>query len=272
MSVEVTIETITPEIAREWLGTTKRNRPVSELAVGQYGKDLSSDSWQFTGDPIRFDTGGNLIDGQHRLHAITRQPEGFEVESVIIRGLEPESQLVMDQGRRRTPGQQLALLGVKHSNNVASVAKMDLLWSEGLLFRDTNLQKQITVADIEEWVAEHPEDVEHITDNIRSIRAVDAPPSITGVAFLHFHRIDPEGAVSFLEALSTGANLSEGDPILTLKNRFHRLRREGTKIPDRDLLAFLVLAWNAHRAGRSMTKFQRPRGGRWTEANFPVPR
>lgn len=272
MSVEMKIETITPELAREWLATTTRNRPVSALAVGQYQRDLEAGNWQFTGDPIRFDTGGHLIDGQHRLHAVAAQPDGFEMQSVVIRGLEPESQMVMDQGRRRTPGQQLALLGVKHSNNVASVAKLDLLWSGGLLFRDTNLQKQITVAQIEGWVDEHPQDVQRIIDNIGTIRSVDAPPSVVGTAFLQFARIDYEWAEIFLEALATGANLSEGDPILTLKNRFHRLRRESVKTSDRDLLAFLVLAWNAHRAGRSMTKFQRPRGGRWTEANFPVPR
>lgn len=58
---------------------------------------------------------------------------------------------------------------------------------------------------------------------------------------------------------------------VTLDKRLQRMRREGLKMPERDYLALFILAWNAWRDGKQMSKFQRPRGGRWSEANFPEP-
>lgn len=269
-----TIETIevTPALAKEWLTRNKRNRPASTVTIEKYRRDMADGNWQFTGDGIRFDAEHNLIDGQHRLNAVAAMPSGFTVPMLIIKGLEQKSQLVMDQGRRRTPGQQLSLLGIKHANIVASVARLTIMWEEGLLFRDNQLQQLTTAAQVEQWVSEHQAAVELIGSRVSDIRAVDTRPSITGTAFVRLAKIDQGQAIAFLTSLATGANLSEGDPILTLKNRLHKIRREGLAVSERDLLSFFILAWNAHRVGKSMSKFQRPRGGKWSVNNFPEPR
>lgn len=269
-----TIETIdvTPALAKEWLTRNKRNRPASTVTIEKYRRDMADGNWQFTGDGIRFDANHNLIDGQHRLNAIATMPAKFSVPLLVIKGLETSSQLVMDQGRRRTPGQQLSLLGIKHANIVAAVARLTIMWEEGLLFRDNQLQQLTTAAQVEQWAATHQSAVELIGARASDIRAVDTRPSVTGTAFVRLAKIDQEQAVAFLTSLATGANLSEGDPILALKNRFHKIRRDGLAVSERDLLAFIILAWNAHRVGKSMSKFQRPRGGKWSINNFPEPR
>lgn len=268
------IETIdvTPALAKEWLTRNKRNRPASTTVIEKYRRDMADGNWQFTGDAIRFDGDHNLIDGQHRLNAIAAMPSPFAVPLLVIKGLEQRSQLVMDQGRRRTPGQQLSLLGIKHANIVAAVARLTIMWEEGLLFRDNQLRQLTTAAQVEQWTSDHPEAVELIGARAGDIRAVDTRPSVTGTAFVRLAGIDQDQAIKFLISLATGANLSEGDPILTLKNRFHKIRRDGLAVSERDLLAFFILAWNAHRAGKSMSKFQRPRGGKWNASNFPEPR
>lgn len=269
-SVE-TIE-VTPALAKEWLTRNKRNRPASTVTIEKYRRDMADGNWQFTGDAIRFDSAGVLLDGQHRLVALSIMPPGFTLPLLVIRDLDSRSQLVMDQGRRRTPGQQLSLLGVKNSNLVAAAAKICLVWEEGLMFRDNRLKQLTTSAQIERWVETHPQDVSALSEAFATIRAVDASPSVVGAAYIRFRNIDPGAAKRFISSLGTGANLSEGDPILTLKNRLHKIRRESIATSERDLLAFLILAWNAHRAGKSMTKFQRPRGGKWNVNNFPEPR
>ena len=268
------IETIdvTPALAKEWLTRNMRNRPASTVTIEKYRRDMADGNWQFTGDAIRFDAAHNLIDGQHRLSAIAAMPPRFAVPLLVIKGLEQRSQLVMDQGRRRTPGQQLSLLGIKHANIVAAVARLTIMWEEGLMFRDNKLQQLTTAAQVEQWAADNSASVALIGEHAGDIRAVDTRPSVTGTAFVRIAKINEDQAVAFLSSLATGANLSEGDPILTLKNRFHKIRRDNLGVSERDLLAFFILAWNAHRAGKAMSKFQRPRGGKWSVNNFPVPR
>ena len=87
---------------------------------------------------------------------------------------------------------------------------------------------------------------------------------------MKFLQIDDAAAVEFFHLLVTGAG-RKGDPIVALDQRLRRLRRDRRVEPDRDVLSFFILSWNAWRDGKSMTKFQRPRSGSWTKNNFPVP-
>lgn len=257
-------------MAARWLKRNTNNRNVRQSVVARYRADMAAGRWPFAGDPIRFDTEGNLLDGQHRLTALS-ELEGVTLPLLVIRGLPAESQGVMDQGSRRTPGDQLGLRGVKDANHVAASIKVFLTWQGGFLFRDSKAATAaITTPLIEEFVTHNPTDVANIGAMATVVKQNDAPPSVSGAAAIAFARVDALKAVEFFTLLARGAG-TEGHPIVTLDKRLQRHRREGIKVPARDNLAFFILAWNAWRDGRQMTKFQRPRGGRWAEDNFPEP-
>lgn len=256
-------------IAARWLTRNTKNRKIRQGTVARYRSDMAEGRWTFAGDPIRFDTNGNLIDGQHRLTALS-ELEGVTVPMLVVRGLPNEAQGFMDQGIKRTPGDQLSLKDVTDPNKVAAVAKQFIAWESGYLFRDQKLVGQITAPHIEEWVAQHAEDVSFLNSLGTLVRQHDAPPSVAGAAAVAFGRIDPAKTLEFFTLLARGAGTS-GNPIVTLDKRLQSMRRNGVKVPSRDYLAFFILAWNAWRDGRQMAKFQRPRGGRWAEDNFPEP-
>ena len=261
---------VTPDMATRWLTCNTHNRKVRQSVVARYRADMEAGLWTMAADPIRFDRDGILIDGQHRLIALSELPEVVTIPFLVVRGLPPESQGVMDQGTKRTPGDQLGLLGVKNSNQVAAAVKKYIVWRNGLMFRDQKVAGQITSPQIEQWVTEHAEDVAFFNSIATVVRQNDAPPSISGAAALAFAEIDPVACERFFTLLARGAG-GEGHPITTLDKRLQRHRREGLKMPDRDYLALLILAWNAWRDGKSITKFQRPPGGRWSEGNYPEP-
>ena len=50
---------------------------------------------------IAFDTSGKLVDGQHRLTALSEMPPSFGVEMMVTHGVEPEAVKVMDIGLKR---------------------------------------------------------------------------------------------------------------------------------------------------------------------------
>lgn len=260
---------VTPDMADRWLTFNTHNRKIRQQTVARYRADMEAGLWTMAADPIRFDRDGRLSDGQHRLVALSELPETVAIPFLVVRGLPPEAQSVMDQGVKRTPGDQLSLAGVKNANAVAAAVKKLLIWNLGLLFRDTKVQ-QITSPQIEQWVTDHPGDVAFFNSIWYLVRQNDAPPSVAGSAAIAFADLDPTACERFFTLLARGAG-GAGHPITTLDKRLQRHRREGLKMPDRDYLSLFILAWNAWRDGKEMHKFQRPRGGRWSEANFPEP-
>lgn len=265
--------TVTPSMAEQWLKLNVNNRPISPNVVEKYKRDMLTGRWVYAADPIRFDTYGNLLDGQHRLTALSYCEDGsVEVQFLVIRGLPKDTQLVMDQGRKRNAGQQLSILGVKNAANVASGVKVYLLWQNGLLFRDsTAANLTISTPQIEEWVSGNPDLVAHVNSHQTALRSNDAPPSVSFAAALKFASIAPDAEEQFFQALSHGGTAVK-HPINTLDKRLQRIRREGFRMSQRDYLALFIQAWNATRDGRTLTQFLRPKGATWTAETFPEPR
>lgn len=99
----ITQETITPKMAQEYLKCNVANyRSISRQRVMSYSNDMLNGSWQSNGEAIKFDEQGNLLDGQHRLHAIVKA--GVPVNMIVIRGLGQETN-IFDIGMGRSLGQ-----------------------------------------------------------------------------------------------------------------------------------------------------------------------
>lgn len=269
------VRAMTPADARRLLETQVRNRSVSRNTVIKYQTDMREGLWVFNGEPIRFDENGRLLDGQHRLHAVAGMPEEFSVDFLIIEGLPSSSQLSMDQGRKRTAGDQLGLQGVRNGRHVASAVKTIIMYERNAFFDvNTGMRKhsdQVTNATIERWVGENPDETEVISDGISQMRTIDAPASLSGAIHVILRRIEVDQAEDFFRRLSTGADLHLNHPILTLRNRFALIRRDRIRSTDRDYIGMYFTAWNAFRKGRDISRIQRPTGDGWDRSNFPRP-
>ncbi len=263
-----TVVMVSEETAKRWLSRNKRNRNISRTDVQRYRLDMASGLWRFAADPIRFDINGNLIDGQHRLTALAALDD-ICLPMLVVRGLPPETQKVMDQGRKRTPGQQLYLSGIKDANLMAAIFKVLMIWETGLMFRDTKLQAQITSAAIEEYIADHRADLSFAQANATLIRTADAPPSVVGAFAVMASRSSAADAHEFLAQLHSMVGMSEGHPVHTLDRRLRSIRKQSIKLPNRDYLALFIQAFNAYRKGRKISQFLRPAGGAWTAETFP---
>lgn len=260
---------VSSDTAKRWLQRNVRNRPIAETIVGRYRTDMEAGLWRFTGEPIQFDTSGNLSNGQHRLTALSRI-EGLSLPFLVVRGVPPEAQFAMDQGRKRTPGQQLGLAGIKDSNLVASVFKVVYLWESGLMFRDNKLAAMVNSTKIQEYVETHPADLTFVSKHATVIRGIDAPPSAVGAFAVIASRTSEKEASDFLHQLYSLVGLSEGHPIHTLERRLRNIRSRKEKVSNRDFIALFIQAFNAYRRNRKITQLLRPAGGAWTIENFPV--
>jgi hypothetical protein len=98
---------VTPLLARQWLATAARNRKIHEIWIERYAERMKRGDWMVTDQGIAFNDAEELIDGQHRLHAVVRANR--TITMLVTRGLDQRAQLVMDQGIRRQVHEQIAL-------------------------------------------------------------------------------------------------------------------------------------------------------------------
>jgi hypothetical protein len=153
---EVSVETITPEIAAEWL--SKNTFENQRKVLGRHVKFLTETirQGQFdTGSPIRFAVHNNtnwLVDGQHRLSAIIAS--GIpSIECVVIKTHCQEQQDVaelyarIDRGRGRSLVDALRGLGLTNSG-VLNRTQINLLGA-ALTLISIDLRGHINGADYE---------------------------------------------------------------------------------------------------------------------------
>lgn len=98
--LEVSVETITPELATRYLASNVKNRSVRKQEVEAYAREIKRGTFALTHQGIAFDENGHLIDGQHRLMAIATA--GIPVQMVVARGVVPTAFSVIDRGASRT--------------------------------------------------------------------------------------------------------------------------------------------------------------------------
>ena len=112
-------ETITPDVAREYLKFNINNRPVRQSAVNRYAEEMKRGTFQLNGETIIFSDGGVLMQGQHRLMACVKANVSFQ--SIVVRGVNYDAFHTIDQGCTRTESDVFSIYGVKESAITASI-------------------------------------------------------------------------------------------------------------------------------------------------------
>lgn len=241
-----TWETITPDRANELLATNTANRSLRLDAVRSYSRDITEGRWMLTGEAIKIDWTGRLIDGQHRLAAVVDANRAIEM--LMVTGLDPVVQRVIDVNIRRTAGDALRMLGVERNiYEVASAARLALIFDRGAVRRyGTGGRAPVSHAEIFEWVESHPE-IDEITQAARRLHAkLQVPPSPLTYAMWRLAQIDAEQMMEFFTSTAEYATQGEGDPRSALlrvyANDSHRLARRPFTI-----VGVTFAAWNAWR-------------------------
>ncbi|KAF7277615.1 hypothetical protein GWI33_002970, partial [Rhynchophorus ferrugineus] len=79
------VETITPDLARQYLAFNTHNRNVRSYRVKGYAADMRDGRWTLNGEAIKFSADGTLLDGQHRLQAVIEAD--VAVQMLVVRGV-----------------------------------------------------------------------------------------------------------------------------------------------------------------------------------------
>lgn len=239
--------TVTPETASRWLTERNtRNRRRRVKVVDQYARDMTSGNWQMTGEAIKFDAEGTLLDGQHRLAAIIKS--GVTLTLLVIRNVSPDAQHVMDTGSKRLAADQLSITGHKNTAIVAAAAKIAINLEAGRGDRFS-----VTHSEIAEWVTDNPGVHAAAAIATAVARKLDIAPATLAYAHLRLAAIDPFDATRFWNDASEKAGLRKNDPVIALSNRFAEARRRNENLSRTVQLGLIYRAWNARRRGETLS-------------------
>lgn len=241
--------TVTPETAARWLRQNSHNRTIREYDLDRYRRDMLAGEWHLDGAPIRFGTDGALLDGQHRLTAIVQT--GVTLPLLVVRGIAPGAQSVMDTGRRRTASDALSIEGHENAALLAGMAALAIKVQTGKLDAAGN-RTTITHSEVLNFVNETPESKAACEFASKYARKTDCAPSMVAYTYMILSRIDAAAAARFWIDAAEKVGLSEGDPVIALTNRFAEARRMGRKLSQRVALSAIYRAWNYRRTGKPM--------------------
>ncbi len=251
MKVSAKVETITPEIAAEILLGNTHNRDYSKSLCSKYLREMCDGRWELNGEPIIIADTGRLMDGQHRLNALEQY--GKPLEFLVVRGIEERTFSTIDTGAARKGKDVLSIAKVHAPQTTAAIVRM-------CLQHDANnnlLAKSITFSN-EEILAYYRLNAEIVDKavslaNRPSLKSRICPTASGLLVVLCRDLLDR--VERFLLALDTGANLENGNPILTLRNRLERDKEAGgARVANK--IALLFKAWNAYITDRTMPKIQ----------------
>ena len=250
--VTIRFVTVTPDMARDLLGSMTDNRQPHRRQVEQIARALSAGDFEFNGEPLIVDDNGRMIDGQHRCLACVSS--GIPFDTLIVSGIRPRAIDTIDQASRRTAADVLRMAAVP--NATVTAAAVRLLWAHRQhsgMWNNANVQA--SPREIEGLLTKLGSSfAPHAVMGSAAQRALGGAGSFYAAMHYLMAQKDAVATDRFFESLISGANLPEGDPILLLRRRLdeNAKSRKG-RLSMVEMYSLFVNAFNASRRGRKLT-------------------
>lgn len=248
--------TITPEGARTWLDSNVHNRRLFQERVDTYARDIRAGKWYLTNDAITFDTDGKLSNGQHRLWAVVEADR--PAEFLVLFGVEPEAQKVMDTGRKRSATDMLTLEGEDDAKTLAAAITLAIFW--GRAVKEGSQLKlprgnafSVTHSEVLGFLAEHPE-IREAVHAAHNYRIQNVSPAVRAFVLWRLRQINRDMADTFLSDMATMNLAGSGDPRAALLRRLTNAAAQRERLDRAMVVVMMFRTWNAWRTGKSIAK------------------
>lgn len=238
---------VTPEDAMALLESNGSNRPLNDQHVKRIARQIEGGKWKFNGDTIKVSSTNDILDGQHRLWAIIEAKTA--VETIIVRGIEPDAFATIDTMRKPRSGSDvLALMGATNHRSTISVALQWLTrWQRKCLENYRAPINRIENSDVEQAYRNNP-GINRAAEAASRLRGLANPGLIAFFYFILTNR-NPDLAERMLHTLEKPAGVDINDPFFRLRVYFtsDKARKEPLTT-----IAFMIKAANAAHEGREI--------------------
>ncbi len=243
------VETVTPAQAATYLANQRANRRVRATRVLRYATAIKDGKWALNGQGLIFNREGQLMDGQHRCHAIVQA--GVAMRTMVTRGIDDAVWATIDQVSAREPADALAARGVAHSRSLAAAIKLLYRDEVGAALNNTSIN-----AENEDVVEMATEDHPDICVSARWASSANANRFCTKTILTYAHYraglIDVSRRDWFFDRLSSGEGLGKGSAVHVLRERLISDRTQKARLPSEEVLALLIKAWGHYVTQRTV--------------------
>lgn len=265
--------------AEKWIARNI-NRHATPRQWNKFRDIILSGRWVEDGNPVRLDTDGNLRDGQKRLRGLIAADDerpGVTIPMLVVEGLAPEAQIVMDTGQKRSFAGWLEINKVKNAVHTAAAVKLLYAYTTGDLdsrarWVDYN-SRNPSHADLWDYyntlIGSGINFDEAHTAGDRVRHNVRMAPSVSAVAWIILSTISHDDATHFYAQLNLDKPFTPGEGahlLIRVLNNQTRLR----KYDPQAQLALIFKAWRMFRDGSTGEYLVWKPGGAAPET-FPYP-
>lgn len=235
---------VTPSLAEDMLKLNTKNRAISQPTVNRYVSDITNGRWlEDTGELIKVSKTGQILDGQHRLMAVSKS--GESVWFHIAYGLDDSVFSVLDTGKLRNASDTFRVAGVLQSNSIPSILSTFNTLEDGRFGNSQKDQKRNN-AELLEQYSENPNFWYEVSTSAHSWYTLFAKilsPSQIGGTYAHLHGKNSELANEFMAQLCTGKAITN-EVISLLRNKLIIDKTSNRKLSPSFKLALIIKSWN----------------------------
>lgn len=254
--LDIRQEEIGPKEAEAYLGLNKKgNRKLIRRNLDWLVREMQTGRFQANnGDTIRFNTKGELIDGQHRLNAIIAAQKTYLF--IVVRGVPEEAFPTIDEGVHRTVKDYLSgIPGTHYHNETGSSIRWVMLWYNVGSFRRKPF---FTTTEKLAWLKDNP-GLRPLIYNYGTKRSA-LRMSISMQAACHFiiGERNPKLVDDYMTSLLEGLELRRGDPRYTVREWIIKNRHAGSLYFTANAGHVILRGWNHWRRGESWANVKQP--------------
>lgn len=250
---------ITPAIAEELL-LGKANRQISLATVAYYARQMMEGQWKATGEPIIITSDGVMRDAYHRCWACYLSGASFR--TFVVTDVEPTPDLFafIDNGKSRSDADALETAGMNGlSKIIAKVVKIAVKYERGAFHPNNRIRiHRMTPIEVLDYVRTRPDLHDAVNAIVSEHKKVitDLMPRKRDVACFAGWQITKghgeEVAEEFFDDLGNEDTVQ--GPIGLLRAKLMADADGRADLSTKEVLAFIIKAFNAWRSGRSMRR------------------
>jgi hypothetical protein len=243
---------VTKELADYYLSNNETNRSINSNRVMKYANQMKAGKWQLNGEAIIIGTNEALLDGQHRLKAISQY--NLTINLMFCFGIDPATFDTIDTGDSRTNADVLAISGIRPgtAKTLSVCIKKDILMQNTGRISDTaKMAYKITPHEILK-ASESNHDYIKAVEFIETFPRKNLQIAASALSFLayRFFKIDYRFSHEWMTGFITGVGLAADDPRIWIRNLLWRYSNSSV---DRTLLhkiGIIIRVWHSEITGK----------------------
>jgi len=244
---------VTPAIAIELLKNNTGNRAIKKPTLFRYSNEMKGGRWkEDTGELIKLNEYGKILDGQHRLRAVVHS--GCSIHFHFAYDLSDEIFDVLDTGSLRNASDSFFISGIKNNNLIPSIITLNYSINTG--GKDKNAQKnnKLSITQLLDEYNKKPlfwDEVSKKTINWYNNFSKIIAPSIIGGLYSIFKEKDECKADFFMIELCGGLNITNSS-VNILRNILIKDKISIRKMQMDFKIAIIIKTWNLYRTNSSL--------------------